>query len=44
MISHQSHDNVILYINNQLIEKTSKFKHLGSILNNKCEIAMEKLK
>jgi len=35
IISCQSHDNVILYINDQPIEKTSKFKYLGSILNDK---------
>jgi len=35
IISHQSHDNVILYINDQSIERMSKFKYLGSTLNNK---------
>jgi len=43
IVSHQSHDNAILYINDQPIERTNKFKYLAPHLTTS-GIAMEKLK
>jgi hypothetical protein len=35
IVSRQSYDNAILYINDQPIERTNKFKYLGSTFNDK---------
>jgi len=35
IVTHQSHDDAVLYINNQLIERMNRFKYLGFIFNDK---------
>jgi len=35
IVSRQPHDDAVLYINNQPIKRTNKFKYLSSTLNDK---------
>jgi len=41
IMNRQRHDNTILYINDQPIEKTSKCKYLGSIFSDKWDSSGE---